>query len=153
MLFKLIILLTVVPLVELLLLVRLTEATSFLLTVCVVLGTGVLGAALARLEGLRVLGRMQEQMRRGVLPADSLFDGVLILLAAALLVTPGLLTDACGFLLLIPPTRRLLRRAAKAWVMRRMAAGQVEFFRAGGFGPIHDEPPPGAPPLEDEERT
>ncbi len=152
MLLKLILLLTLVPLVELLLLVKLAEATSFLLTVCIVLGTGALGAALARIEGLRVLARMQEQLDRGELPADSILDGVLILLAAALLVTPGLITDACGFLLLAPPTRHVVRRWLKDWVMRRISTGQGGFHGTAGFQPIHDQPPPGAPPLEDEER-
>jgi UPF0716 protein FxsA len=151
MLLKLILLLTIVPLVELFILVRLAQATSFLFTLCVVLGTGVVGAAVARIEGLRVLARMQEQLDRGELPADSILDGVLILLAAALLVTPGLITDACGFLLLVPPTRRLVRRWLKGWVMRRITTGQGGFHAMGGYRPIHDQPPPGAPPLEDED--
>ncbi len=151
MLLKLILLLTLVPLVELFILVKLAEATSFLLTVCIVLGTGALGAALARIEGLRVLGRMQEQLDRGELPADSILDGVLILLAAALLVTPGLITDACGFLLLAPPTRHIVRRWLKAWVMQRVSTGRGGFHGTAGFRPIHDQPPPGAPPMEDEE--
>jgi UPF0716 protein FxsA len=151
MLLKLILLLTIVPLVELFILVKLAQATSFLLTICIVLGTGALGAALARIEGLRVLARMQEQLDRGELPADSILDGVLVLLAAALLVTPGLITDACGFLLLIPPTRRLVRDRLKAWVMRRIAVGRGGFGTARGFEPIHDQPPPGSPPLEDED--
>ncbi len=152
MLLKLILLLTLVPLVELFILVKLAQATSFLLTVCIVLGTGALGATLARLEGLRVLAGMQEQLDRGELPADSILDGVLILLAGALLVTPGLITDACGFLLLAPPTRHLVRGWLKKWATRRISAGQGGFHAMGGFGPIHDQPPPGAPPMEEEER-
>ncbi len=152
MLLKLILLLTLVPLVELFILVKLAEATSFLLTVGIVLGTGVLGAALARLEGLRVLANMQGQLDRGELPADGILDGVLILLAAALLVTPGLITDACGFLLLAPPTRHLVRGWLKRWVTRRISTGQGGFHTMGGFHAIHDQPPPGAPPMEDEDR-
>ena len=76
MLFKLILLLTVVPIIELYLLVKLTQLWgSFWLTVAVIVGTGVIGAALARREGLRVLSRMQEQIARAELPADSLLDG------------------------------------------------------------------------------
>jgi len=151
MLWKLILLLTLVPLVELLLLVRLTQLWgSFWLTVGVILGTGLLGAVLARREGLRVFSHVREQLARGELPADALLDGVLILLAAALLVTPGLLTDACGFLLLIPPSRSLIRRMVKKWARRKIQAGTMHVYTAADFGPIQDTPPPGSPPLEDD---
>lgn len=153
MLFKLILLLTVVPIVELYLLVKLTQLWgSFWLTVAVIVGTGVIGAALARREGLRVLSRMQEQIARAELPADSLLDGVLILLAAALLVTPGLITDAVGFLLLIPPGRSVVRELLKRWVRKKIEAGNVTLYRSMDFGPIQDEPPPGAPPLEEDDQ-
>ncbi len=152
MLWKLIILLTLVPLVELLLLLRLTALWgSFSLTVAIIVATGVLGAALARREGLRVLTRMREQVARGELPGDSLLDGVMILLAAALLITPGLITDAVGFLLLAPSSRSVLRELLKRWIRRQIEAGNVAMYGSTGFGPIEDEPPPGMPPLEDDE--
>jgi UPF0716 protein FxsA len=148
MLWKLILLLTLVPLAELLLLVKLTQLwQSFWLTVAIIVATGLLGAVLARREGLRVLAKIRERMRRGELPADSLLDGVLILIAAALLVTPGLMTDAAGFVLLVPPTRALVRGLVKRWIRARIAAGEARFWQAG-WRPISDEPPPGAPPLE-----
>ena len=142
MLWKLILLLTIVPLVELYLLVELTEATSFSVTVLVILGTGVLGAFLAKMEGLRVLRRIQQEMAELRLPADSLLDGAMILVAAALLVTPGLLTDGVGFLLLLPPTRAVARGVIKRWIKRKIQLGQVHFHQQMGFGPISDEPPP-----------
>ncbi len=152
MLWRLILLLTIVPLVELLLLVRLTELWgSFLLTVAIIVATGILGAALARREGLRVLARMREQVARGELPADSLLDGVLILLAAALLITPGLITDAVGFLLLAPPSRSAVRELLKRWIRKKIEAESVVMYRSTGFGPVEDEPPPGMPPLEEDE--
>ena len=151
MLLKLILLLTLVPLVELLLLVRLTPLWGgFGVTVCVVILTGLLGAALARHEGLRVVRRLREQVQRGELPADALLDGVLIVVAAALLVTPGLLTDAVGFALLIPVTRGSARRRLKAWLRRRIEAGTGVSFASVEYRPISDEPPPGFPPLEDD---
>ena len=152
MLWKLILLLTIVPLVELYLLVKLTDATgSFWVTVVVIVGTGVVGAFLAKLEGLRVLKKIQHEMAELRLPGDSLLDGAMILVAAALLVTPGLLTDTVGFLLLLPPSRAVARGQIKRWLKRKIQPGQVHFHRSMGFGPISEEPPPGPPP-EDEER-
>ncbi len=151
MLWKLVLLLTLVPLVELLLLVRLTQLWgSFWLTVGIILGTGLLGAVLARREGLRVIGRVRDRLAHGELPADALLDGLLVLVAAALLITPGLLTDAVGFLLLIPPTRSLARALVKRWARRKIEAGTLSVYDAGSFGPIQETPPPGAPPLEDD---
>jgi UPF0716 protein FxsA len=152
MLYKLILLLTLVPLIELFLLVRLTQLWgSFYLTVGIVAGTGLLGAVLARHEGARVWRRANERLARGELPADGLLDGVLILLAGALLITPGLLTDGVGFLLLIPPTRALVRGAVKRRLRMRILGAGPPGRGEWGVRPIHEEPPPGAPPLEDED--
>ena len=129
MLFRLILLLTIVPLVELWLLLWISDRTSLLFTVGLVIVTGVLGAALARWQGLRTLTKIQSQLQDGKMPGDALFDGVLILLAAAVLVTPGILTDACGFLLLIPPCRQVVKG-----ILRRGLAGKIQ---AGGSRAVH----------------
>jgi UPF0716 protein FxsA len=151
MLLRLILLLTLVPLLELVLLVQLTRLWhSLALTIGIVLATGVIGALLARHEGSRVLRGIRSSFERGEIPADGLLDGLLILVAAAFLVTPGLITDTVGFMLLIPFTRVPVRSTIKAWARRRIAAGNLRFWQDGGFGPIRDEPPPGAPPIEDE---
>lgn len=151
MLLKLIILLTVVPFVELYLLVKLTEWWgSFWLTVALIVGTGIVGGVLARHEGLRVLSRIRASLGRGEIPTDALLDGLLILIAGAFLITPGVITDGLGLLLLVAPSRALARGVLKRWISRRMREGEVTFFGARGFRPVQDEPPPGAPPLEDE---
>lgn len=106
MLGRLILLLTLVPLVELWLLSEVAARIEWGPTVAIVVVTGVLGAALARREGMRALAAFQREMQSGELPAQSLLDGVGILIAGALLVTPGLLTDVVGFALLIAPLRR-----------------------------------------------
>ena len=141
MLWKLILLLTLVPIVELLLLVKLAQVTSFGVTVLVVIATGVLGAFLAKAEGLKVLRKIQREMSEARLPGDSLLDGAMVLVAGALLVTPGLLTDTVGFLLLLPPSRGLVRRWVKRWIRRKIERGTVQFHQSMGFGPISDEPP------------
>lgn len=154
MLLKLLLLLTLVPLAELALLVYLTGVWDSLpLTIGIVLLTGVIGALLARHEGGRVLRGIRGSLEQGEIPADGLLDGLLILIAGALLITPGLMTDALGFALLIPLTRVPIRRALKRWGRRRMLSGDLRVRQHGGFRPVHHEPPPGSPPLEDEERS
>jgi UPF0716 protein FxsA len=124
MLFRLLILFTVVPIVELLLLIKLGEVVGFWPTVALVIGTGALGAFLTRLEGLRVLRQVQAEFAEGRVPTDRLLDGLLILLAGAVLLTPGLLTDALGFFLLIPPGRRLVRRTIAAIAARKLGVSR-----------------------------
>ncbi len=108
---RLLLLFTVVPLVELALLLAIGRYVGLVATVLLVLGTGVLGAWLARREGLRAFYRVREEMAAGHLPAEALLDGLLILVAGAVLLTPGLLTDLAGFALLTPFVRAAVRRA------------------------------------------
>ena len=122
MLFRLILLLTVIPLVELALLLWINEQTSLAFTIGLVIVTGIVGAALARWQGVRTVMRIQQQMAAGQMPADAMLDGVLILLAAAVLVTPGILTDAVGFLLLLPPCRQWIKRIVRRRLETRMKA-------------------------------
>ena len=110
---RLLLLFIVVPLVELTLLLWLADAISWQPTLLLVILTGVLGAGLARHEGLRCWQRAQEKMAAGQLPGDPLMDGLMILLAGALLITPGVLTDLLGFALLTPAFRRLVKRYLK----------------------------------------
>lgn len=110
---RLLLLLTIVPFVELMILLRLAEWLGWEGTIGLVVLTGVLGAWLARREGLKTLKRIQKDFESGIPPAGAVIDGVLILAAGAALVTPGVLTDLCGFALLIPPIR--------AWVRKRLS--------------------------------
>ena len=110
MLARLLLLFILVPIVELLLLLALADLTGFWITVGLIVVTGVLGASLARHQGLRCWREVQQRMARGEVPADSLQDGLMILIAGAVLITPGVLTDLLGFALLMPPIRRFLKR-------------------------------------------
>jgi UPF0716 protein FxsA len=121
MLLRLLVLFTLVPLVELYLLIRLGEQIGVGATVAIVIGTGVLGAGLTRLQGLRVLRELRERIEAGQLPTDALIDGLLILIAGAVLLTPGLITDACGFLLLTPQVRATVRHAIVRTLRSRIA--------------------------------
>ncbi|MFP4165182.1 MAG: FxsA family protein [Chitinispirillaceae bacterium] len=120
MLLRLIILFTVFPLIELFLLIQIGRVIGALNTVLIVIATAALGAALAKREGLVTLSKIKLNLSRGIMPAEELFDGLLILIASVVLITPGLITDACGFLLLIRPSRRffkkLLKKKFKDWI-------------------------------------
>ena len=84
----------------------------------IVLGTGFLGAYLARLEGLNTLLRVREAALEGRSPTDDLLDGALIVAAGLVLITPGFLTDLTGFLLLFPLTRYPIREWLKSRLRR-----------------------------------
>ncbi|MBW3556681.1 MAG: FxsA family protein [Actinobacteria bacterium] len=111
----------VVPFVELFLLIQVGQAVGALPTILALVVVSVVGAWLVKREGIGVLRRAREQVQSGRVPGSELVDGVLILFAGALLVTPGFLTDVLGILLLVPPVRVMLRSAASARLARRAA--------------------------------
>ncbi len=133
MLFRLLLLFTVVPLIELALLIKIGERIGAWTTVGLVLLTGLVGAALARHEGWRTWTAIQHDLAAGRLPGDRIVDGLLILVAGVLLVTPGVMTDVVGLLLLFPLTRWQVRRYLK----RRLEARMVVM----GPGPVRPAEP------------
>jgi UPF0716 protein FxsA len=120
MLFYLFLLLTVLPLTEFALLYWIGERIGLLATIGLVIATGILGAALARRQGVATVARMQRELSEGRMPADAIFDGVLILVAGLLLVTPGVLTDAFGFMLLVPAFRTLVKNRVRRRFIHRI---------------------------------
>ena len=106
---RLVLLFTLLPLVELYLLIKVGSYLGAGLTVLLVFGTGVAGVYLARREGWRTWRKIQADLHSGVAPAAEMVDGMLILAAGLLLITPGLLTDLFGFGLLFPLTRSALK--------------------------------------------
>ncbi|MEM9594125.1 MAG: FxsA family protein [Acidobacteriota bacterium] len=119
---RLFLLFTAVPLVELYLLLLTGRWLGVPATVALALGTGALGAWLARSQGVATFARVRQQLASGAVPTDALVDGMLILVAGAVLLTPGLLTDVCGFLLLIPGSRAVVRNG----LVRRWNRGKVK---------------------------
>ena len=97
--------------------------------------TGVVGAMLVRQQGLATLFKIQREMNNGNLPAPQMMDGVMILIAGALLVTPGLITDTVGFALLIPFVRERIRFWLRKKLEDKIRSGYVEVHvnRPGGF--------------------
>ena len=128
MLLKLILIFTIVPFIELSLLIELGSVIGTLPTILVVVITGVIGAFMARLAGLSVLFKIQENLRQGIFPRDELFDGVLILIGGAFLLTPGLLTDALGFFLLLPLGRSTVKRGLQEILKKRIDSGEITFW-------------------------
>ena len=122
----LLLLFIVLPAVELTLLIELGRRIGTLETFAVIVLTGVLGASLARSQGLRVLAKVRAQLAVGEMPAESLLDGLMILIASALLVTPGVLTDAVGFLCLTPAFRGVVRREIVRRFKDAIERGRVE---------------------------
>ena len=120
MLFRLFLLFTLVPVIELALLVEVGGRIGVAPTIAVVLGTGAAGAWLARAQGLRALQRLQDAVRAGQFPGEEIFDGVLILAGGLLLLTPGFLTDILGFCALVPGSRHLLKSLVKNRVRGRV---------------------------------
>ncbi|HOY10547.1 MAG TPA: membrane protein FxsA [Candidatus Omnitrophota bacterium] len=99
----------IVPTVELYLLIKVGGAIGAANTIFLIIATGALGAALARAQGFAVLRRIQDSLNEGRMPTDDMVNGVMILVGGILLLTPGIITDALGFLLLIPATRDIIK--------------------------------------------
>ncbi len=116
----------VVPIIELALLLRVGQYLGLAGTVLLVVLTGVAGATLARWQGIHLLGRIHRDLANDVVPAPRLVDGVMILAAGLLLITPGLLTDAVGFLLLVPAFRAWLKKYLREQLRRRFDQDVIE---------------------------
>jgi len=121
----LILLFTLVPIAELALLIKVGQYIGVGYTLGIVVFTGVVGAYLAKMQGLFTLRRIQDDINQGRMPKDTLFDGVLILCSGILLLTPGFITDLIGFMGLIPFTRNLFKRWLKRKIEDMISHGKV----------------------------
>ena len=117
---KWILLFIAVPVAEIIIYVQLGKLIGIPLTLVFIFGTGIIGVMLAKHQGLNTLTRARYEIAEGRVPGNHLLDGLLILLGAAFLITPGLLTDVLGFFLLIPYTRftarEFLKRKLRKWI-------------------------------------
>ncbi|HSM18867.1 MAG TPA: FxsA family protein, partial [Hyphomicrobiales bacterium] len=111
-------LLIAVPLIEIALFVVIGGRIGLLATIAVVVVTALAGAALLRIQGLEVIAQARRSAEEGHMPIQPVVDGLFLFAAGLLLLTPGFLTDAIGFLLFVPP----LRRRLAAWIWRRLLA-------------------------------
>ena len=120
----------VVPLAELYVIIQVGQAFGALNTIVLLIVVGAAGAWLAKREGMSVWRRFQRQVQSGAVPGKEIADGVMILFAAALLMTPGFLTDLLGIALLLPPVRAVVRGILMKQAARR--AGVIRVNRFGG---------------------
>ena len=129
----------VTPIVELAVIVQVAGSTGVMNTIGLLVLVSVVGAWLVRREGLGILQRAQQEAAQGRIPGREIVDGLLVLGAGALMLTPGFVTDAVGLALLFPPTRALVRAVATRRLTRSMASGRTTFQ----YGWRGEDPPTG----------
>jgi len=126
MLLKLFLAFTLIPVLELYLLIKIGAIIGALNTMILVILTGFAGAYLARMQGMQTMRRVRSQLQQGIMPAEDLIDAVIIFVAGIVLLTPGFLTDLAGLLLLFPVSRfhfkRLLRQKFDQWMQNSNVA-------------------------------
>jgi UPF0716 protein FxsA len=121
MFFKLFLIFAIVPVIELSALIYIGSYIGTLNTIAIILLTAVVGAYMVRTEGTGVLYRIQRDLSEGAFPAEELINGALILIAGALLLTPGFFTDLAGFLMVFPATREMIKPPLKKYLGKRIS--------------------------------
>ena len=102
-----------IPIIELYLLIQLGARIVFAPTLGLIVLTGILGASLARQQGLSTLARIQNELKNGRPPTDELIEGAMIVVGGIVLLTPGILTDLFGFALMLPKFRKSIASSLK----------------------------------------
>jgi UPF0716 protein FxsA len=134
----------VVPFVEIYLLITVGSYIGVWPTLAFVIGTGILGAWLAKREGLRVMKQYSEALARGEMPKEGVLSGLLVLVGAVLLMMPGVLTDILGLFLLFPLTRKLAAVPLSRWARSKVSQGAIQVHSVGlGDFASFEPPPPG----------
>jgi UPF0716 protein FxsA len=143
----LVVIFILVPIAELYVIIKVGEAIGLVPTIVLLIADALLGSMLLRQQGRAAWVRFNRALAENRLPHKEVFDGVLVIFGGALLITPGFLTDILGLILLIPPTRALVRAMASRSVRRRLAKGggatMWTFGRRGA--PPRREPRPDGP--------
>lgn len=123
MLLRLVLLFTVVPVFELWLLIEIGRAIGTWSTIILVLGTGILGASLAKTQGLVIFHKIRLSLSQGRLPTQELISGLCVLIGGILLITPGLLTDVIGLILLLPFIQSRVAELIRRWLGKKYILG------------------------------
>lgn len=129
MLFRLLLCFTLIPMMELYILIKVGTVIGGFNTILLVLATGFAGAWLARTEGLNTMFKVKTSLDQGIMPAEELMDAVIILVAGIVLITPGLLTDIFGLMLLWPPTRNMFKRFLRKKFDEMKSKGNIDITR------------------------
>lgn len=124
----LLLLLIVVPVLEIAVFILVGNAIGILPTILLIVLTSVLGAALAKKEGLNAIRTAQMQVSQGQMPGAMLLDGICIFIGGIVLIAPGFITDVLGFLLLIPQTRSVFKAFLQKMLQKAMNSGNVVFI-------------------------
>lgn len=119
---RLLLLFILVPFLELIILIQVGRYLGFWQTVLLLIILGLLGIALVRTQGLSAWHHIRAEIAAGHPPGEALLDGLLVLAAGLLLITPGLLTDAAGLLLLLPPVRAVARLWLSGWLLKLLGS-------------------------------
>lgn len=117
------------PVVEIIVLLLSGHLIGFWPTLFLIAATGLIGAYLAKRQGMETWKKAQEQIRYGMMPGNEIIDGICIFIGAALLLSPGLISDIMGLILVFPPTRNLLKPIVIRFIMNRMNKGKVTIIR------------------------
>lgn len=129
MLFKLFLCFTLIPVIELYLLIKTGILIGGFNTVLLVIFTGFAGAWLARMEGMSTMLKIRASLQNGLMPAEEMLDAAIIFLAGAVLITPGLLTDCFGLLLLWPVTRNKFKQVLRKKFDEMIQQGNINIRR------------------------
>ena len=129
MFFYLLLLFTLLPMTELVLLIKIGRHIGLLNAILIVIATGVFGASLARWQGLTVIREVQNQLSVGIMPKEEILDGIIILAGGLLLLTPGLITDFIGLVAIIPITRKWIKYLVKKKLAQMIDEGRFQINR------------------------
>jgi UPF0716 protein FxsA len=154
--FLLVLIFIVVPLIELYVIIQVGQAIGLVPTLVLLLLDALLGSMLLRHQGRAAWIQFNRALAENRLPHKEVFDGILVIMGGALLLTPGFITDIFGLILLIPPTRAIVRGITSRVVRRRMAMGATIWSMGRGRGGSRERPAPtgsgpgpeGAPPRD-----
>jgi len=135
----LVVLFTVLPALELMVLFKVGAIVGPMTTFMIIILTGVWGAYLARLQGFVILQKIQNDLNKGVIPNNEMMEGLMILVGGILLLTPGFITDTFGLLLLIPLTRAIIRLFVQNRFQAAIKKGNVNVYTQGK-GPQQENP-------------
>jgi UPF0716 protein FxsA len=125
---KLLFLFIAVPVIELYLLIKIGQILGPLPTILLVVFTGIAGWTLTKNQGLQVLSAIRNDLQEGRIPGDKLVSGLIIIVGGAFLLTPGLITDIAGFLLLLPPSHRAVQRWLIQKIKEGIETGRIRMF-------------------------
>jgi UPF0716 protein FxsA len=135
-LFKLFLLFAILPIVEIAILINVGDQIGGWYTVAIVILTAFAGAHLVRQQGLSTLMQAQQKMQAGTMPGQEMAEGLLLVIAGVLLVTPGFITDGIGFLLSLPMTRPLIAKG----LLKNLSIKVVSSSFDGNFAQHHQKP-------------